>query len=144
MSEAALIHRTIESGDARLSSRSEVDPAVLAGLRPMIRDALATGAGAPLLDSGWWMRCSTSGGRLLASLWASRPTGDSRLPAAPDNGTAPHVTMTVTRPAGEGRPLLEASILGLGALSGDPVLLDEAAAEAGDLARCLAWAWLED
>ena len=159
----ALIHRTIESGHERLSPRSEIDGDMLAWLRPLVVDALRTGECLPLMDSGWWMRCTTGPGRLAASLWLSRNTGESRTPR---DGAAPHVTLTV-RLADlseaeladmkaelavnpyligpclplETQPVLEVSMKGIAALS-DAELAEQAATEAGNLERCIAWAWL--
>ncbi len=67
-----------------------------------------------------------------------------RLPVVPASASPPHVTLTVTRPSSpEGRPVMEASIAGIAALD-DTDLLEQAAAEAGDLERCVAWAWLSN
>ena len=138
----ALIHRILETGDTRVSPRSEIGADVLAWLQPLIADALRTGECLLLLDSGWWMRCTTEGERLSAFLWLSRNTGESRLPVIPRNGAAPHVTLTVTpEVVGEERPILEVSAAGIAALS-DAELVDQALTEAGELERCIAWAWL--
>ena len=68
--------------------------------------------------------------------------GESSLPVVPTAAAPAHVTLTVTRPRSpEGRPLMEASIAGIAALK-DTDLLEEAAGDAGDLLRCVAWAWL--
>ncbi len=81
-------------------------------------------------------------GRLQASLWLSRRVGESRLPLVPAPKSPPHVPLTVTRSGSpEARPVMKASIAGIAALD-DINLLEQAAAEAGDLERCVAWAWL--
>ena len=50
--------------------------------------------------------------------------------------------LTVTRSGSlEARPVTEASVVGIASLD-DADLLEQAAAEAGDLERCVAWAWL--
>ena len=91
---------------------------------------------------GWWLRAETVTGRLHASLWLSRRVGESQLPVVPASASPPHVTLTVTRSSSlEVRPVMEASIAGIAALD-DTDLLEQAAAEAGDLERCMAWAWL--
>ena len=139
---AVLIHRILEAGADRLSPKSEVDPQVLIWLYPLIAQGLATGDCVPLLESGWWLRAETVDGRLQASLWLSRRLGESRLPVVPASAAPPHVTLTVIRPSSpEGRPVMEASVAGIAALD-DTDLLEQAAAEAGDLERCVAWAWL--
>ena len=139
---AVLIHRILEAESVRFSPRSEVDPQVLIWLYPLIAEGLATGDCVPLMESGWWLRAETVSGRLQASLWLSRRVGESRLPVVPAAAAPPHVTLTVIRPSSpEGRPLMEASIAGIAALE-DTDLLEQAAGEAGDLERCVAWAWL--
>ena len=140
---AVLIHRTLEAESVRFSPKSEVDPQVLIWLDPLIAEGLATGDCVPLLESGWWLCAETVSERLQASLWLSRRVGESQLPVVPASPTAPtHVTLTVTRPSSpEARPVMEASIAGIAALD-DTDLLEQAAAEAGDLERCVAWASL--
>ena len=141
---AILIHRVVEAGSVRFSPKSEVDPQVLIWLYPLIAEGLATGDCVPLLESGWWLRAETVSGRLQASLWLSRRVGESRLPVVPDSASPPHVTLTVTRSSSpEARPVMGASIAGIASLD-DTDLLEQAAAEAGDLERCLAWAWLSN
>ena len=128
---AVLIHRILEAGADRCSPRSEVDPQVLIWLYPLIAEGLATGDCVPLMESGWWL---PRGNRVRT------PPGVSLAVPAP--AASPHVTLTVTRSGSpEGRPVMEASIAGIAALD-DTDLLEQAAAEAGDLERCLAWAWL--
>ena len=137
-----LIHRVLEAGSDRFSPKSDVDPQVLIWLYPLIAEGLATGDCVPLLESGWWLRAETVSGRLQASLWLSRRVGESRLPVVPASAAPPHVTLTVTRSGSpEGRPVMEASIAGIASLD-DADLLEQAAGEAGDLERCVAWAWL--
>ena len=139
---AVLIHRILEAESVRFSPKSEVDPQVLIWLYPLIAEGLATGECVPVMESGWWLRAETVSGRLQASLWLSRRVGDSHLPVVPAAAAPPHVTLTVTRPGSpEGRPVMEANIAGIGAID-DTDLLEQAAGEAGDLERCVAWAWL--
>ncbi len=139
---AVLIHRILEAESVRFSPKSEVDPQVLIWLYPLIAEGLATGECVPLMESGWWLRAETVSGRLQASLWLSRRVGESQLPVVPASALPPHVTLTVTRSGSpEGRPVMEASIAGIAALD-DTDLLEQAAGEAGDLERCVAWAWL--
>ena len=78
------------------------------------------------------MRCTTGPGWLAASLWLSRNTGESRLPRTPRDGAAPHVTLTVRL-----ADLSEAELADMKA-----ELAEQAATEAGNLERCIAWAWL--
>ena len=50
--------------------------------------------------------------------------------------------LTVTRSGSlEARPVTEASVVGIASLD-DADLLEQTAAESGDLERCVAWAWL--
>ncbi len=134
-----LIHRVLEAESVRFSPKSEVDPQVLIWLYPLIAEGFATGDCVPLFESGWWLRVETVSGRLQASLWLSRRVGESRLPVVPASASPPQVTLTVIRPSSpEGRPVMEASIAALD----DTDLLEQAAGEAGDLERCVAWAWL--
>ena len=135
-----LIHRVLEVGSVRRSPKSDVDPQVLIWLYPLIAQGLATGDCLPLLESGWWLRAETVSGRLQASHWLSRRVGEAPLPVVPEPAAPPHVTLTVTRSGSpEARPVLEASVAGIAALE-DAALLEQAAAEAGDLERCVAWA----
>ena len=137
-----LIHRVLEAGSVRRSPKSDVDPQVLIWLWPLIAQGLATGDCVPLLESGWWLRADTVSGRLQASLWLSRRVGEAPLPVVPAAAAPPQVTLTVTRSGSpEARPVLEASVAGIAALE-DAALWAQAAAEAGDLERCVAWAWL--
>ena len=139
---AILIHRVLEAESVRFSPKSEVDPEVLIWLYPLIAEGLATGDCVPIMESGWWLRAETVDGRLQASLWLSRRVGDSPLPVVPAPASPPHVTLTVTRSGSpEDRPVMETSIAGIAALD-DTDLLEQAAGEAGDLERCVAWAWL--
>ena len=139
---AILIHRILEAESVRFSPKSEVDPQVLIWLYPMIAEGLATGECLPIMESGWWLRAETVSGRLQASLWLSRRVGDTQLPVVPAPAAPPQVTLTVTRSGSpEGRPVMETSAAGIAALD-DTDLLEQAAGEAGDLERCVAWAWL--
>ena len=139
---AILIHRVLEAGSVRFSPKSEVDPQVLIWLYPLIAEGLATGECVPIMESGWWLRAETVSGRLQASLWLSRRVGESQLPVVLASAAPPQVTLAVTRSGSpEGRPVIEASIAGIAALE-DTDLLEQAAGEAGDLERCVAWAWL--
>ena len=63
--------------------------------------------------------------------------GEAPLPLVPEPAAPPHVTLTVTRSGSpEARPVLEASVAGIAALE-DAGLLEKAAAESGDLERCV-------
>ena len=67
--------------------------------------------------------------------------GNPQLPVVPASAAPPHVTLTVDPVRFSGGPVMEASVAGIAALD-DTDLLEQAAAEAGDLERCVAWAWL--
>ena len=126
MTGLALLHRTLETGHEQLSPRSEVSADVLAHLRPLLREALHHGRRVHV-GADWWVQVLEDADRLEFAL-------------AVDAWTEPLYRCQVTPPAGVGRPsLLEVSSSGLldqVASRGDK------AAEAAELERCLAWAWL--
>ena len=86
-----LLHRTIETGHEYLSPRDEVAPDVLGALRPLVAQALATGA-VVAIDAEWSLGCRDHQGRLRAGLWYGAV------------GPEPHILMTVTRSAGLNPP----------------------------------------
>ena len=122
-----LLHRTIETGHEYLSPRDEVAPDVLGALRPLVAQALATGA-VVAIDAEWSLGCRDHQGRLRAGLWYGAV------------GTEPHILMTVTRSAGLNPPLLEVSVAGL--FEVNPALQHKVAAQGQELELSLAWAWL--
>ncbi|MYL11318.1 MAG: hypothetical protein F4010_04060 [Cenarchaeum sp. SB0669_bin_11] len=129
-----LLHVTVETGHRRESPAGEIAPGVLDWLRPFLAEAVRLSAEHPgvqalELDSTGWHVSATreAGGALRLSLWrAALPIG------------APHVTGTL---AVDGdTATLRVAMAGLARLPASDV--DAAALEAGDLERCLAWAWL--
>ena len=80
-----LLHRTIETGHEYLSPRDEVAPDVLGALRPLVAQALATGA-VVAIDAEWSLGCRDHQGRLRAGLcvwsgWHRTPHSDEALVA---------------------------------------------------------------
>lgn len=123
-----LIERTIDTGHVRLSPLSEVEPDILAQLRPLVREAVKSGQ--PVhVGANWWCRITADQGRLEAELlpWAEGPA---------------LVSMTVTPGEGGRRPVLELEVAGLLQAATHGRVTESQADMAGDLARCLAWAWL--
>ena len=50
-----LIERTIDTGQERLTALFEVDPDILAQLRPLVREAIKSGQRVHV-GGGWWRR----------------------------------------------------------------------------------------
>ena len=119
-----LTHRTTETGHVRQSPRSEIDDDAIRRLAPMLRRALNTGQPVRLAPTAWTITATETADRLDAQAWHGERTGD------------PHIRLAVT-----GRTLT-ASMAGLAAIR-SPTRAAEAAIEAGDLERCLAWTWIE-
>ena len=122
MTGPTLTHKTVESGHVRISPASEIGADVLEWLRPIMVEALADDACHPLLDSGWWLRCSTAGGRIP-------DPRDSRSRRKADRHAGLHSRHRI------GTSVLKSSIAGVVTL--DPELWIEAAEESGNLTRSL-------
>ena len=148
-------HLTITTGHSRRSNRHEIAPQVLADLRGMLAAALPPGAQTGRIDltmiepAGHWLRLTRHGRCLLctlmrddvplvtfgiathsrcgAGMWRALLRDADILPDArpPDPARAPQEPWIAAR--------LEP---GLG-------LAPDAAQWAGDLERCVAWAWLD-
>ncbi len=56
-----LFERTIDTGQERLVPLSEVDPDILARLRPLLREAIKSGQRVHV-DAGWWCRITSEEG----------------------------------------------------------------------------------
>ena len=56
-----LIERTIDTGQERLVPLSEVDPDILARLRPLLRKAIKSDQRVHV-DAGWWCRITSEEG----------------------------------------------------------------------------------
>ena len=123
-----LIERTVDTGQERLWPLSEVEPDILAQLRPLVREAINSGK--PVhVGANWWCRLTADRGRLEAELlpWAEGP---------------PLVSLTVTPGAGGRPPVLELEVGDLLQAATHGRVTESQADMAGELARCLAWAWL--
>ena len=123
-----LIERTIDTGQERLGPLSEVNPDILAQLRPLVREAIKSGQRVHV-GGGWWCRANVDQGRLEAELlpWSDGPA---------------LVSMTVTPGEGDRTPVLELGVAGLLQAATHGRVTKSQADVAADLARCLAWAWL--
>ena len=118
-----LEHIIRETGHRHCMTLEEVCPETLDYLRPLLRRTLDTGDTVQLPYRAWYLHAQTLDGRLYVSLWWG--IADS----------APPLTMQVEQ---SDPPCCTVKIED----SGD---LDElAAAEAGELEREIAWAWLID
>ena len=123
-----LIERNIDTGQERLAPLSEVNPDILAQLRPLVREAIKSGQRVHV-GAGWWCRLTADQGRLEAELlpWAEGPA---------------LVSMTVTPGEGGRTPVLELGVAGLLQAATHGRVTKSQADVTADLARCLAWAWL--
>ncbi len=121
-----LDHYTVESGHVRTSPASEVGADVLARVGQALGVALASSAPVDV-GAGWVMEARADGGALEARLWV--PGMDTTAP--------PGVVMRVEHRDGR-PPLLTAAMAGI--VHAPDVR--ESAMQAGDLERCIAWAWL--
>ena len=94
-----LIERNIDTGQERLAPLSEVNPDILAQLRPLVREAIKSRQRVHV-GGGWWCRITADQGRLEAELlpWSEGPA---------------LVSMTVTPGEGARTPVLELGVAGL-------------------------------
>ena len=118
-----LIHETAESGHVRNSPRSEVATEVLDHLRPLLSRALCQPVAVALEPSDWWLSAREDQDKLYCRFWFRTPEGPPHLQQTVTKGDPPRVVV-------EGAGLL---------LAENPAA---ASYEAGDLERCIAWAWL--
>ena len=123
-----LIERTIDTGQERLAPLSEVDPDILAQLRPLVWEAVKSGQRIHV-GAGWWCRATVEEERLEAELlpWSEGPA---------------LVSITVTPGEGDRTPVLELGVAGLLQAASHGRVTKSQADVAADLARYLAWAWL--
>ena len=123
-----LIERTIDTGQERLARLFEVNPDILAQLRPLVREAIKSGQRVHV-GAGWWCWATVEEERLEAELlpWSEGPA---------------LVSMTVTPGEGDRTPVLELGVAGLLQAATHGRVTKSQADVAADLARCLAWAWL--
>lgn len=124
-----LIQRTIDTGQERLARLSEVEPDILAELGPLLREAIKSGQRVHV-GAGWWCRAAVEQKRLEVELlpWAEGP-GLVSMAVPPGEGDAP--------------PVLELEVAGLLQAATHGRVTDAQVGMADDLARSLAWAWLE-
>lgn len=124
-----LNQRTIDTGQERLSPLSEMDPDILAQLWPLVRESIKSGQRVHV-GAGWWCRATVEQERLEADLlpWAAGP---------------PLVSMTVTPGEGDAPALLEVAVAGLLQAATHGRVTEAQVGIADEVARCLAWAWLE-
>jgi len=128
-----LHHLTVESGHTRISPRSEVSDEVVEMLTPLLRLAIdrqraGNSTHVTLSPSDWYIRATEQKDRqnVTIGLWWGMTTGDAMIEMDIDIDTSDQDTarcrVWITRPK---------------------ALTPNAAFEAGDLERCLCWAWLE-
>ena len=124
-----LIQRMIDTGQERVARLSEAEPEIVAELGPLLREAIKSGQRVHV-GAGWWCRAAVERERLEAELipWASGPA---------------LVSMGVTPGKGDRPPVLELGAAGLLQAATHGRVTESQARLARDLARCLAWAWLE-
>lgn len=123
-----MIQRTIETGQERVLRLSEVEPDVLAQLRPLVREAIKSGQ--PVhVGANWWCRVRVDQSRLEAELL---PWAEGR----------PLVSMTVTPGEEDRAPVLELGVAGLLQAATHERVTESQARQVRDLARCVGWAWL--
>ena len=128
---------TKQSGHARASRRDEVGDDVIEALAPVLSEALASDAWADVCGSGWYMAACVDAGRLKFRLAVGIP---APLEAAPIRcavwpaNWSHAARLEVDLPTGAGAD--EKRAAAFAALGGR-------IHEAGDLERCVAWAWLE-
>ncbi|MYC82126.1 MAG: hypothetical protein F4X19_08550 [Acidobacteria bacterium] len=124
-----LIERTIDTGQERVAVLSEVEPDMLAQLGPLLREAIKSGQRVHV-GAGWWCRAAVEQKRLEAELlrWVSGPA---------------LVSMRITPGKGDRPPILELGVADLLQAATHGRVTESQAGLARELARCLAWAWLE-
>ena len=116
-----LEHIIRETSHRHCVALEEIHPETLDYLRPLLQRTLDTGETVQLPHTAWYLHAQTQNGRLCVSLWWG--IADS----------APSLTMQVER---SDPPCCIVKME-------DSADLDEiAAAEAGELQRSIAWAWL--
>lgn len=119
-------------------SRAEVGADVLEALAPVVREALETDAWADVCGSGWYLAACVDAGRLKFRLAVGIPKPGEAAPIRCKlwPGTRARCpVLDVDLPTGANPdPARAAAFVALG---------PERLQEAGDLERCIAWAWLD-
>ena len=128
-----LRHITVESGHEAITGRADVDDAVIDQLRPLVQQALDTGADVDI-PGGYWMRAELRDGDLACGI-GHEIGGEGAIIAG----------MRVQAAGDEQFAVLTASMGGLAVLcmEGAPLRALQVAGELADLERCIAWTWLE-
>lgn len=125
-----LEHYTIQTGDRRLSPRAEVGENAIDILGAILREAIRTDKTLEILRTGWYLSACEDAGRLKFRLHVDSPGIGGAMP----------IRCKVI--PGPGEYLESVAVLEVD-LPPDVVKMDlERLAEAGDLERCVAWAWL--
>jgi hypothetical protein len=151
MIAAGLQHLTLDTGHTRVSFPDEIDPAILARLRPLTvtGEHSLTGIGSAAAD-GCLIRVTVDGGAALVTVFRVIPD---------DPPLAPLVSLAVAADeegAGKVWPLILASAAVPSAVPPQPgavpwlavrlepglVLYPDDAGWLGDFERCWAWTWL--
>ena len=118
-----LEHIIHETGHRHCAALEEVHPETLDYLRPILRRTLDTGETVQLPHTAWYLHAQTRDGRLCVSLWWGIADSAPPLTMQVEQSDPPRCTVSIT----------------------DSASLDVlAAAEAGELERSIAWAWLID
>ena len=144
MEEKTLSHTTVETGNSCLSSRSEVSEEVIAMLGPLLANLPVSSRQEPMMRKlgNWWIAIEQESApeedKFKAGLWWHKGATGSPFPQAWQSIGRPAIQLIVEQGDEGKKPHLFCSIEGLIEL-GD----FEAATQAGDIVRCIAWAWLE-
>ena len=118
-----LEHIIRETGHRHYMALEEVPSETLDYLRPLLRRTIDTGETVQLPHTAWFLHAQTLDGRLYVSLWWGIADSAPPLTMQVERSDPPRCTVKIT----------------------DSASLDElAAAEAGELERSIAWAWLID
>ena len=112
---------TQETGHRQRIPREEIHPETLDYLLPLLRITLDTGETVQLPHTAWYLHAQTRDGRLCVSLWWGIADSAPPLTMQVEQSDPPRCTVSITDSA-------DLDVL--------------TAAEAGELQRSIAWAWL--
>ena len=125
-----LTHTTITSGHSRISPRAEVSDDIIEMLKPLLKTAIArqkrgSKAHVEIAPSDWYIRAREAKDRqsIVIGLWWGMPSGDAMIETriTLHSETESLCEVWLTRP---------------------DALTPAAAFQAGDIERCMAWAWI--